>query len=85
VGALERQDALPSMVGRHVALTTLGRVFPVVACALEYNRKGYMATLFHSVDNNSTKSDKHVPHGTAVIKLVGTYIASELRRLASEK
>jgi hypothetical protein len=44
-----------------------------------------MATLFHSVDNNSTKSDKHVPHGTAVIKLVGTYIASELRRLASEK
>jgi hypothetical protein len=82
VGALERQDALPSMVGRYF---TLGRVFPVVACALKYDRKGCMATLIHSVDNNSTKSDKHVPHGTAIIKLVGTYIASELRRLASEK
>lgn len=41
-------------------------------------------TLFHSVDNNSTKTDKYVPHGTAILKLVPQRVRRILLRLASE-
>jgi len=40
--------------------------------------------LFHSVDNNSTKSEKYLDHGTAIIKLVPEPIRKVLLKLASE-
>ena len=40
--------------------------------------------LFHTVDNNSTKADKYVEHGTSVSKLIPEAIAAILRRLAAE-
>jgi len=70
------------VVARNV---TLGRgIYPVVAVLNPTNGKGYMATLFHSVDNNSTKSDKHVEHGTAIVKLVSAAVRRALVALAQE-
>lgn len=43
-----------------------------------------MVRLFHSVDSNSTKAEKYLEHGTAVIKLVPQAIAKQLRKMAQE-
>lgn len=47
-------------------------------------RRDKPVKLFHTVDNNSTKADKYVEHGTAVSKLVPEVIAKALRKLANE-
>lgn len=43
-----------------------------------------MRKLIHTVDNNSTKAEKYVEHGTQISKLIPDDQAWELRSLAND-